>query len=167
MSDEFFGGSDYKIPVTTDYLNKFEQGDTTFRILSGAAVGWVYFNKENKPIRSKEEFEGTPSDMKSDGTVKHFWACAIWNYKAERIQILEITQKTIMTPMKALIDNPKWGNPKNYDITITRKGTTKNDTEYAIMPNPQGEVSAEIKKAFAARPVNLEALFTGADPFKV
>lgn len=166
-NDFFPGGDEYKIPVTKDYLNKFEQGETTFRILSKAVIGYVYFNKENKPIRQKENFEGVPTDIKKDASVKHFWACVIWNYKDERIQILEITQKSIMTAMKALIDSPKWGSPLAYDISITRKGTTMNDTEYAIMPNPQAELTEVIKTAYAARPVNLEALFANEDPFKV
>lgn len=164
--DGFFPTEDYKIPVTKDYLNKFEQGDTTFRILSSAIIGYVYFNKDNKPIRSRDMFEGTPEDIKKDGTVKHFWACVIWNYNDERIQILEITQKSIMTPMKALIENPKWGNPKNYDITISRKGTTMNDTEYAVMPNPKAEITEEVKTAYESKTINLDVLFTGEDPFK-
>jgi hypothetical protein len=166
-ANDFFPDSDYKVPVTSDYLNKFPQGETTFRVLSPAIVGYEYFNQDNKPIRQKEQFEGTPDDIKKDASVRHFWACVIWNYEAERIQILEITQKSIMTAIKALIDNPKWGSPKNYDLSITRKGTTMNDTEYAAMPNPAAEVSAEIKKALVARPVNLEALFSSGDPFKV
>ena len=166
--DEFFpGGEDYKIPVTKDYLNKFEQGETTFRILSKAVIGYVYFNKDNKPIRQKENFESVPEDIKKDGSVKHFWACVVWNYTAERIQILEISQKSIMTAMKVLIDNPKWGSPQKYDISVIRKGTTMNDTEYAVMPNPATELTEVIKTAYAARPVNLEALFEGEDPFKV
>lgn len=167
MNNDFFPTDDYKVPVTSDYLNKFEQGDTTFRVMSSAIVGYVYFNKENKPIRQKEVFDSTPSDIKKDGSVKHFWAFVVWNYEAERIQILEIMQKSIMTGMKAIIDNPKWGNPKNYDITITRKGTTMNDTEYAIMPNPHTETSDEIRNAFLNKKVNLEALYDGGDPFKV
>ena len=80
---------------------------------------------------------------------------------------MEVTQKTIMLPLKALIDNPKWGSPKKYDITITRKGTTKNDTEYAVMPNPATPVSDEIAEAYLNTKINLEILFTGEDPFKV
>jgi len=164
--DNFFPSEDYKVPVTSDYLNKFAQGDTTFRVLSSAIVGYEYFNRENKPIRSEEPFDSTPSDMKPESAIKHFWAFVIWNYEAERIQILELTQKSIMTSMKALIDNTKWGNPKGYDITISRKGSTMNDTEYSVMPNPHTDLSEKIKDAFLARPVNLEALYTGEDPFK-
>jgi hypothetical protein len=129
-------------------------------------VGYEYFNNDNKPIRSKVQFENI-TDMKDGGSVKHFWSFVVWNYKDERIQIMEVTQKSIMTAMKALIDNKSWGNPKDYDISITRKGTTMNDTEYSIMPNPKTELLETIKAAQAARPVNLEALFAGEDPFKV
>ncbi len=166
MSDDFFGASDYKIPVTNDYLNKFPQGDTTFRVLSKPIIGYVYFKSDNKPVRSREVFESTP-DIKKDASVRHFWAMAIWNFQAERVQVLEITQKSIMTAMKALIDSPKWGSPLAYDISVTRKGSTMNDTEYAVMPNPKTELSEEIKTAYEKRPVNLESLFDGSDPFEV
>lgn len=170
MTDEttksFFPSSDYKVPVTSDYLNKFIQGDTTFRVLAPAIVGYEYFNTDNKPVRSEEMFEETP-DIKKDGSVKHFWAFPIWNYEAERVQILELTQKSIMTAMKALIDNPKWGNPIAYDITITRKGSTMNDTEYAVMPNPHTSISDTIAAAYLKRPIKLEELYSGGDPFKV
>ena len=166
MSDEFFPEEGYKIPTTSNYLNKLPEGETVFRVLSPAIVGYEYFNKENKPVRSRVPFDETPADLKKDGVIKHFWAFVIWNYGAERIQIYEITQKTIQTPIKALIDNPKWGKPFGYDISITRKGTTMNDTEFAVMPNPHTEVAPEIKEAFEKAKVNLEALYDGEDPFK-
>ena len=127
----------------------------------------VQYSKEDR----KEQFEDTP-DMKKDGQVKHFWAFIVWNRGLKKVQVMEVSQKTIMTPMKALFDNPKWGNPVNkYDITITRKGTTKNDTEYAVMPNPAEPNDEEMENAFMNTPVNLEALFAsegrGDDPFKV
>jgi len=78
---------------------------------------------------------------------------------------MEITQKTIMMPMQALIKNTKWGNPKNYDITITRKGTGMQDTEYAVMPNPHAPIADDIAEAFLKQKINLNALYTGADPF--
>ena len=167
QDNNFFPSSDYKVPITSDYLNKFPQGDTTFRVMSSAIVGWEYFNTDNKPIRSEEMFENTPTDIKKESSIKHFWSFVVWNYEAERIQIMELTQKSIMTSIKALIDNPKWGNPMNYDITISRKGTTMNDTEYAVMPNPHTEITETMKIALEKRPVKLEALYEGADPFKV
>jgi hypothetical protein len=64
-----------------------------------------------------------------------------------------------------LVDNPKWGVPQNYDIAITKTGEGM-DTEYTVQGEPPiAEPSEEIKAAFAAKYVNLEALFVGADPF--
>lgn len=156
--------TDYKVPTSSNYL-KLSEGEHTFRVLSSAIVGYEYFNTENKPVRSREAFEEVPQDLKEGGRINPFWAFVIYNYDEKRIQILEITQKTIMLPMKALVDNKKWGNPKLYDITITRKGTGMQDTEYAVMPNPHTEIAPDIASAFMAKKVNLDALFTGQDPF--
>lgn len=164
MNNNFFPSENYEIPVTSNYL-KLTEGEHTFRVLSSAIVGSVYFNKENKPIRSRTPFEEVPSDIKTDGRINHFWAFVVWNYEAKRVQILEVSQKSIQTQMKALVDNTKWGNPKNYDITITRKGTTMNDTEYTVMPNPHTPVTDDIGTAFIKAQVDLEVLFEGLDPF--
>src|SRR3990167_4201981 len=118
MTDNFFPTTDYKLPETSNYM-KLTEGEHTFRVLSSAIVGYMYFNNENKPIRSRTAFDEMPSDIKKDGRINHFWAFVVWNYEAKRIQILEITQKSIMLPIQSLVKNPKWGNPKNYDITIT------------------------------------------------
>ncbi len=162
--NDFFPTADYKVPVTSDYM-RFQDGENTFRVLSSAIIGYEYFNTENKPVRSIEMFDEY-TDIKKGGSVKHFWAFVVWNYKAERVQILELTQKSIMTAIKALIDNPKWGSPKNYDITVTRKGTTMNDTEYSAMPNPAELLDEKIKTMYEAKIINLEALYSGEDPFK-
>jgi len=170
MSDKFFPEEGYEIPVTSKYF-KVTEGEHTFRVMSSAIVGYVYFNKENKPVRSRVPFEETPVDMKPEGRINHFWSFVVWNYDtsskkpAPRLQIFEVTQKTIQTPLKALIDNPKWGSPMTYDITITRKGKGMQDTEYAVMPNPHTEVDAEAKEALEKENINLEALYEGKDPF--
>jgi len=163
--DNFFPIEDYKIPNTSNYLNKLPQGETTIRIMTSAVIGYVYFGKDNKPVRSKEAFEERPADMKDDGKISHFWAFVVWNVGEKKIQIMEITQKTIQTPLKALIDNSKWGSPLKYDITINRTGTTMNDTNYAVMPNPHSEMTEEAKKAFENAKIDLEKLFTGDNPF--
>jgi len=166
-TNDFFPEAGYKVPETSNYMKFATPGEHTFRVLSSAIVGYVYFNTENKPIRSKTTFDETPSDLKKDGRISHFWAFVVWNYEAKRVQILEVAQKSIQTQMQALINNVKWGNPKNYDITVTRKGTTMNDTEYTVMPNPHTPVDDEIVKKFQTMKINLEALYEGLDPFAV
>lgn len=148
----------YKTPEGNYY--KFQEGENTFRILSSAIIGYEYFNKDNKPIRSKTPFTNTPLDIKEDGSIKHFWAFLVYSYRAEKQQILEVTQSSIQSAIKTLVSNPKWGDPKGYDITITRSGSGL-DTEYNVIPSPHSKLEIEPQK------VNLEALYSGEDPFKI
>lgn len=157
--------TDYKIPESPSNYMRFQPGLNSIRILSSAIIGWEYFTKDNKPVRQKEVFEEIPQDIKEGGKVKPFWAFVVYNYQTKSIQILELTQKSIMTSIKALVDNPKWGKPQNYDIAIIKTGEGL-DTEYAVQGEPPlGEPSEEIKLAHTQKYVNLEALYLGADPF--
>lgn len=168
QNNDFFPNENYKLPNTSNYM-KFQDGENNFRVLSSAIIGWEYWNTEDKPIRSRENFDEIPHDIKTDKNgnqkISHFWAFVVWNYEANKVQILELTQKSIMQPIQALIKNPKWGNPKGYDITITRSGSGF-DTEYTVMPNPHSDLSPEITSAQLRTKVNLNALYEGADPFK-
>ena len=159
----FFEQTDYKMPVTSNYM-KFKDGVNTFRVLSSAIVGYEYFKDDNKPVRSRHDFDGTPG-IKKDGEVKHFWAFAVWNYEAERIQILELTQKGIMSYMQSLINNKKWGNPTGYDITVTKTGAGLK-TEYDTMAEPHSVVDNKISEAWSKCKIDLTELYEGGDPFK-
>lgn len=165
--DNFFPEADYKIPTTSNYM-KLVEGKNKFRVLSSAIVGYEYWNTSNKPIRSKEGFDELPDDIKRDkdgnARINHFWAFIVWNYEAKRIQILELTQKTIMNAIKAYVDNEAWGNPKGYDIVVTRSGTALT-TEYQVIANPHSSVPNEADEAFKTKKVKLEALYSGGDPF--
>ena len=69
-----------------------------------------------------------------------------------------------MKPIKGYVDNPKWGDPKKYDILVERIDEEK--TSYLVQAEPPiAEPSEEILAAYAAKYVNLDALFEAADPF--
>ena len=156
-----------KIPTSSNYL-KFQDGDNNFRVLSSAVVGYQYWNIERKPVRARENWNFIPADMQFDENggfkINHFWAFTVWNYDEQKIQILEVTQKQIMKALKALVDNAKWGDPKGYDITITRSGKGF-DTEYIVQPSPHSPLDEKVAKLYAETNINLEALFDGNDPF--
>jgi hypothetical protein len=155
---------DYTIPKTPSKYMKFDEGLNSIRILSSAIVGYEYFTNENKPVRSRTQFESTPN-IKTDSKVKPFWAFVVWNNNDKMIQILEITQTTIMFGIQSLVDNPKWGDPKMYDIAITKTGNGK-ETEYTVQGEPPiDNPSAEVLKAYSETPVNLDALYVNGDPF--
>lgn len=159
----FFPTEDYKIPSTSNYF-KFAEGKNKFRVLTSAVVGYEYWNTEKKPVRSKEMFEEMPEDIQTDKDgkfrINHFWAFLVWNYEAKRAQILLLTQKSIMNAIKAYVDEPDWGDPKGYDIVVTRSGAGF-DTEYQVIANPHSPAPD-----IAVPKANLEALFDNEDPFK-
>lgn len=159
----------YSIPETSNYM-KLNEGQNRFRVLSSAIVGFQYWNVESKPVRLKTAPQGIPVDTKpeKDGTKKApkpFWAFVVYNYESSRIQILEITQKGIMKSIKAKIENEAWGDPKMYDLVITREGSGF-DTEYTVDPNPKTVLDKEIKGLYETTNINLEALYDGSDPFE-
>lgn len=172
--NDFFPTEDYKIPVASNYM-KLLEGENRFRVLSSAVIGWEYWNVDNKPVRSKDEFDGIPADIKlvkdkngkiTPAGVSHFWAFVVWNYDAKRVQILEIKQKGIMQYIQSLVKNPKWGSPKGYDLVITRTGSGF-DTEYSTVAEPHSVIDYAITEKYESMNINLEALYTGDDPFAV
>jgi hypothetical protein len=167
----FFSDENYKIPSTSKYM-KFLEGDNTFRVLSSAITGYEYWTVDNNPVRSKTPFDETPNIkmVKNDGNqivpsrVNHFWAFAVWNYKDECVQVLELTQKGIMEYIKSLVDNKKWGNPNGYDITVNRKGSGF-DTTYTCVAEPHSIMEDKIADAWSRSNIDLNELYTGGDPF--
>ena len=167
-----FLDENYKQPETVSKYLKFKKDwDTEFRILSDAITGYVYFNTDNKPERSKEY----PTDWEANSkineknwkkdTPKHFWAFSVWNYETKQVCILEITQKSIQNDIMAYYKNAKRGDPKDYDITVTRKGEWL-DTKYTVISNPKTEVDKDVLWAYFDAQINLAALYEWADPFK-
>lgn len=156
----------YKSPEGN--YSKFKVGENTFRVLGSAITGYEYWNTDNKPVRLKKEPVGVLADARVDeegsNKPKHFWMFPVWNYDAEKVQIMEITQKGIQDAINALVKNTKWGDPTGYDITVTREGSGF-DTTYQVMPNPHSAIAPEITEAFKALNLHLEAVFTGGDPF--
>ena len=142
---------------------KWQDGENIFRVLSSAVVGYEYWTADTKPVRAKEAWTSTPADIKKDKDgkptgIKHFWYFAVWNYTAEKVQVLEITQKGIMSSMKAYIMNEKWGDPKTYDFIVTKSGSGF-DTDYVVSVNPKSDAP---KATFDG---DLESIFDGGDPF--
>lgn len=160
----------YEVPVSSGNYMKFEKGDNLFRVLSSAVVGYEYWNHQNKPVRVTKKPESMPADIRLDEEgevkIKHFWAFIVWNYKAGKIQVLELTQATIQSAIENLVRDTDWGDPKGYDIKVTRTGE-KLETEYTVSPKPHMPVKPEIASALASTPFDLKNLFKGEDVFDV
>lgn len=157
----------YEAPVSEGNYYKLKKGANAFRVIGSAVVGYEYWTKDNKPVRAKQLWDEIPSDARLDKVPntereefrpKFFWAFPVWNYEAKKVQVMQITQKTIREAMEALLANPKWGDPKGYDITVTAVGDGF-EREYTVIPDPHTPTPNAVAN------INLEALFTGEDPF--
>jgi hypothetical protein len=176
MSDFYAEGESYEIPSDSGYMS-FEEGDNRFRILGSFREGtairgtsyWKTIEGARKPVRLKPNVVVPTHELEMNkfgemDRPKHFWALPVWNYQEERVQILEITQKTILEVIKKQIDNPKWGDPRSYDFTVTRS-EEKGKTKYSVTNDPKEEIDPGIVQAFKDMHINMQALYEGGDPF--
>jgi hypothetical protein len=165
---------DYETPEIPGHFMELEEGTNTFRVLASAIVGykwWVDDKQEGrKPVRVRTA-DDVPEEVKNttdwQAQARHFWAFPVYNYRTKSIQILEIKQQKIMRAIEAFVKNPKWGNPQRYDLIIekVKTGSRDRDVEYHVIPEPPTPLDAGIVELAKNVPVNLEALFTGDDPF--
>jgi len=151
-----------QIPQGQSQFMKWKLGDNNFRVLSDIITGWEGW-KDKKPFRRAGDVcnikvEEVDLDKGGKPSRKYFWAMAVWNYDTKQVQVLEITQSSIMNTLFNLENNGKWGDLKNYDITVTKKGDGL-DTEYNTVPNPHEALSEEILKAYKDSNVDLNKLF--------
>jgi len=154
---------DYEQTKTANGYMKLPEGDNKLRILSKPIVGWQDWGTDNKPIRYKMNDRPLKSvDPKKP--IQRLWSMIVWNYTDQKINILNITQKTIQNSIETLVRNSDWGMPNTFDLTISRKGKGQ-QCEYTITPSPKKELSFEIVKAFKETPINLNALLVNGDPF--
>jgi len=149
------------------YTMPLAEGAHKLRVMSSAIIGYEGWSKEgdkNVPVRYKV---GEEPRFGPDGKEpKYFWAFIVWNYDQERLQIMAITQKTIRTSFEAYVMNEAWGDPKTYDIVVTRKGMKLDDTEYTVVANPHSDTPAEVNQAYEESSIDLQAWREGEDPFK-
>jgi hypothetical protein len=153
---------DYDVPTNGGSYLKLREGQNRIRILGSPLLGWLQWEETpegKRPKRSSMDKKPTGPD------VKHFWAMPVWDHQAEKVSILEITQATIQQALRDLAKDLEWGNPREYDVTIQRKGSGL-DTEYSVRPSPKTAISQEIRDAVTATPLCLEALFENGNPFE-
>jgi len=152
----------YVAPKSQSHYTKLQKGENRLRLLSKPVFGWEDWI-ENKPIRY--ELHNKPSKSSSpDRKVKEFWAFIVYNYDTQRIELMSTDKATIRKSIQNLCADADWGSPFFYDIKILRSGEGK-DTEYVVNPLPRKPVDPSILEAFRDRPCNLNALFTGLDPW--
>lgn len=159
--------SGVEIPKSSGQFAKFQEGKNRFRVLSDIVQGWEGW-KNQKPFRHEGsicQIKPEQVDLNQNGlpNINYFWAMVVWNFGEKRVQVLEITQKTIMSVLKGLEDNADWGDLKNYDIEIT-KSKVGDKTTYTTLSIPPKKLAPEIAQAYEESDVDLKKLFVGEYP---
>ena len=153
---------------------KLQAGANQFRIVGSGddkpnpgfiqgMLGWA-----NNDDGSRRPFRWRVDDVPPrnfDEKPKEFIAMLVWNYKESRIQVLELTQEGLKRELFTLAEDEEWGDPRKYDISITKSGE-KLETTYALTPKPHKKRADEINEAVKNLKVNLAALYSGGDPFE-
>jgi len=167
---------DFKEPVQSNYMD-FEEGDNTFRALDSATVGWEYWVERvidgktvNRPVRVKEHDSIPLNEVVEDryGKLNYsfFWAFPVYSFDNRKIQILTIKQKTVRRPMLKSINNPKWGDPKDYNFVVSRDKDENGKTVYTVTTEPKEKLDSNILEKYKSMNIDMEVWMKGEDPFK-
>jgi hypothetical protein len=155
------------IPSSSGQFAKLQEGKNRFRVLSDAVIGWEGW-KDKKPFRHegavcKITAEQVDQNQNGQPNINYFWAFVVYNVLEKKIQVWEVTQKTIMKVLKDFEDSPDWGDLKGYDIEInkTKVGDKTTYTTIAVPPKP---VTDEVKELYAKTEIDLQKLFAGEYP---
>jgi len=161
-------------------------GSVRFALLSDTPLEfyecWGTCDGATKPFRF--DHEPTEGDLKMEmgdfepregrggpGTadVKFAAACPVYNYESGKVQVLQITQKSILKEIDQISQMEDYSELLEWDFTISKKGSGLL-TEYTVRPVPRKKGSQEhIDAAWIeakSAGFDLERLLTGGNPFK-
>jgi hypothetical protein len=142
-------------------MSEMKEGDNRLRIMTRPVCGWLDW-QDKKPLRYAADQKPKPVDPLKP--VRPFWACYVWDYARDGLYVLEITQSSVQKSLAAFGEDADWGDFTQYDIKIRKEGSGK-DTRYVVTPLPHKPLTANMEAALAAKPIYLENLFFGGDPW--
>lgn len=167
--------TDYKEPVQSNYMD-FVEGENSFRVLDSATVGWEYWTevyvdgeKKNRPVRVGE-YESIPLgdvvvNKFGNLNLSFFWAFPVWNFSAQKVQILTVKQKTVRNGMLSYINNKKWGDPTEYTFVVTKGKDESGKTNYTVIAEPKEKLDPKILAKYKALNLDMSVWMAGKDPF--
>lgn len=135
-----------------------------------------------KPFRF--DYEPTPEDISTElgdytpregrggpGTadIKFAIAVPVFNYDSGSVQVMSLTQKSILRELDAISQEEDYSDLMAWDFTLSKKGTGLT-TEYKLRPAPRKKGSQDhIDSAWDEAKTNgfdISRLITGGNPFK-
>lgn len=143
-------------------LSQLKDGENKLRIVSKPIGGWVDW-KDNKPLRFRSNAK-PKSSVDPTKPMKAFWAFQVWDYGREDLFIMEVVQQAVIKTLTLFACDKDIGDFTLYDIKVIKSGSNK-ETRYQIMPLQPKPLNEKIIEAMESRPVRLDALFEGGDPW--
>lgn len=164
MQNDFLPENDNKLEMKKSYLrlSQLKDGENKLRIVSKPIGGWLDW-EGTRPIRTRPDDKRAPVDPKKPP--KGFWAFYVWSYDLQDLFIMEVTQQGVLKTLRSLAKDEDWGDLREYDLKVKKEGSGK-ETKYSATPMPKKTLSSDIVEALKAKPVFLEALYEGKDPFE-
>ena len=156
-----FGDKDYQLPSNSPFM-RMEEGKNRFRILGEIATGyeqWVSGDDGYEVTRVKED-----DDDELGVNKRYFIATTVYNYSEKKIQALILPQRGLIKSLLELIRDEAWGDPKEYDLVVTREGSGKTTT-YSLTPQPKKAIDPSLIKDFNPKKVDLNRIYDGESPF--
>jgi len=163
-----FFPDEVKVESTSRYT-KFANGTTTVRMFGEPFFYYeTWLDKDGggrTPKRFALDSDIPVSELGPDG-VKQVMSIVVYNYGDKAIQVMSVSQKTILKAIKGYSQNKKYGDPTGYDININKEGEGK-QTRYTVIADPKEDVSDEVQKAYDQESIDLEMLLLNGDPFGI
>jgi hypothetical protein len=161
-----FFPKEIKVESTSRYT-KLDKGTTRIRMFGKPFFYYETWLDKDDGGRTPKRFALTDSistaELGPDG-IKQVMSIVIYNYNESAIQILSISQKTILKAIKNYSENSKYGDPTGYDINITKEGEGK-QTRYTVIADPKEKAPKEAIDAYENENIELEMLLLNGDPF--
>lgn len=168
MANPFTNG--YIEPSTPSNYLKLTEGSHLFRILTPKSEVLSYFveytenpNDKSKNIKIVTRDNG---DGKQPAGTKKVWACLVYNYDQDKVQIAEFPQKSIQNWLFTIASGKIKNDWTKFDIQITRTGQAL-DTEYTPIMGDTCDLEPELVKEINKQKdlISLKAMEYGKDPF--
>ena len=146
-----------------------------FRVLTPVSVGWEVWGTDDKPHRAKTKAELASVELRDDRfnpgkkeQPKETWAVGVVDVDAQMVKVWTFALATVKNAFRSV--TAEWGSPFDYDLVCKQGKASDGKTVYSLTVHPSGKTplagaGADEWAAMKAAGFDLEAVWTGGDPF--
>lgn len=84
-------------------------------------------------------FENVPKETDEEQRISTRYGWIVYNQDLKIAQIFQQGAR-FFKAIAALAQDDEWGDPTTYDIKVSRKGSSFNDTTYEVVPSPNRDI---------------------------